>query len=576
MKKIFIYILFIITSISFSSSPKWYIETVDNRTSGWWNSIKIDSSDNPHIAYYYENAALKYAYYDGNEWRKEVVDTDGIVGIFVSLALDSNDNPHISYAKSNDNKDYDLKYAYFDGKDWHISFVETEGDVGSYCSIAVDSKNRPHIAYYKEVDYYTGELKYAHFDNSQWKIETIESGGGIGEWTSIVIDDNDRPHISYGYTIDNSELALKYAYYDGTEWKKEVVDTEGGSTNSLALDSMNRPHISYYVGGYKMFLKYAFYDGSKWNYEVLDTLFSGMDNSIAVDKNDHPHIAYSYLKEYDDHDLKYAYFDGNNWNKITVESNGDTGEKASITLNSHDFPHISYLDGTYGTLKHAWYGYGLGIDLTSFSAKPNNDAITLNWSISTDEDISGFNLYRRIIAPFTVSTVRENSYSPTCSPATVGEIATFPLQTDDNAQWTKVNTSLITGTNPYSYTDRDITPDTNYEYKLEAVTQDNSETLGTTSVDSGRGTPESFNIVRIYPTPAYYKISIDVIIPEKADIDIAIYDIAGRRVATVASGQYSPGEYTLTSDITGLTNGVYIVRMTDDGFSSSKNFVVAK
>jgi len=139
-----------------------------------------------------------------------------------------------------------------------------------------------------------------------------------------------------------------------------------------------------------------------------------------------------------------------------------------------------------------------------------------------------------------------------------------------------VNSSLITGTNPYSYTDRDITPETKYEYKLEAVVSDRNETLGTTSVTSGNENPSSFEITRVYPTPADNQISIDIIIPTKSYIDISIYDITGRIVSTVASGLYNQGEYTLTSDISYLANGVYIVRMIADGFSASKNFVIAK
>ena len=246
-----------------------------------------------------------------------------------------------------------------------------------------------------------------------------------------------------------------------------------------------------------------------------------------------------------------------------------------------------YLDIRYyyfPNLKYALYGPSVGIYLTSFSAKPvwygsclQLLSIVLNWSISTDEDIIGFNLYRRVATPHTNSNpVRENSYSPTCSPAPVGEIAKSPPNPDNDYVWTKVNTSLITGTNPYSYTDKNVLPDTNYEYKLEAVVSDRQETLGTTECTSGKGTPGSFEIARIYPTPADDRISIDVIIPEQADVEITIYDITGRKVLVVASGLYSPGEYTLTSDITGLTDGVYIVKMTAGRLSASKRFVVAK
>ncbi|MCK5108940.1 MAG: hypothetical protein KAR25_04555, partial [Methanosarcinales archaeon] len=56
---------------------------------------------------------------------------------------------------------------------------------------------------------------------------------------------DDRPHISYQ---NNGLSILKYAVWDGSGWRIEIVDSSNkpGSYNSLALDSGNRPHISYY------------------------------------------------------------------------------------------------------------------------------------------------------------------------------------------------------------------------------------------------------------------------------------------------------------------------------------------
>jgi len=233
-------------------------------------------------------------------------------------------------------------------------------------------------------------------------------------------------------------------------------------------------------------------------------------------------------------------------------------------------------------------GGRIGITLTSFTAKPNNNAITLNWSVSTDEDISGFNLYRRTTPPEAIHELplqyppvgtacpaeQARDYNLSSNLTTVSE-DTYPRM-NDNTQWTKVSASLITGTNPYSYTDKNVESERQYEYKLEAVVSDRQETLGTTKVTSGNETPSSFEISRIYPTPASSQISIDVMIPSQVDIDISIYDITGRKVSTVIRGQYNSGEYTLTSDISGLTNGLYIVRMTTEGLSASKNFVIVK
>jgi hypothetical protein len=557
MKKALIYILvFMFLNISFSSSPKWYIEVVDNTYCvGDRSSIKLDSKGYPHISYneYNYDGELRYAYFDGNKWNIEIVDYDtGPGGTSTSLALDKDNHPHISYY--DDNIPNCLKYAYYDGSKWNIEIVDNL-DTSSYgISIALDSSDHPHISYYN-VNAGNEDLKYAYFDGTKWNIEVIDSQGRVGWWSSIAIDKNDHPHISYG---DETNRDLKYAYFDGTKWNIEVVDNEGsvGRCTSIALDKEDNPHIAYLSSSPRL-IKYAYKYDSKWIIEEVDNQNTNGSISLALDSKDLPHISYNYYNDYGPERLMYAYYDGKEWNKEVVDE-GEifAGGGTSIAIDKYNFPHISYNDAD--NLRYARYGYGLGITLTSFSAKPHGSTVVLNWNISTDEDISGFNLYRReVLAP-------------------VREIAQSPLQHGEDYVWTKVNTSLITGTSPYSYKDKDIEPETRYEYKLEAVVSDKSETLGTIQATSGNGTPSSFEISRIYPTPAESQINIDVIIPEQTDIDIAIYDIAGRKVSTIAGGQYNSGEYTLTGDISCLTNGVYIVRMTAEGFSVSKNFVIAK
>jgi hypothetical protein len=78
-----------------------------------------------------------------------------------------------------------------------------------------------------------------------WHVEVVDSAGRIGEHTSVALDSFDRPHISY---YDASNCDLKCAHYDGMAWHVEVVDSAGriGEHTSIALDSFDRPHISYY------------------------------------------------------------------------------------------------------------------------------------------------------------------------------------------------------------------------------------------------------------------------------------------------------------------------------------------
>jgi hypothetical protein len=511
------------------------------------------------------NNDLKYAYKDNDKWIIQTIDRD--VGYDTSICIDSRDYPHIAYTAYSDNS-YELRYVYFNGSKWNIAVVDTgEHNMWDVC-LVLDTNDRPHICY---LDYYNKMIKYAFWDGNKWNIQAVVSGDSC----SLCLDSDDNPYIAYGCE-ENDILYVKVAFYDNGNWVFKTVESDSSCIGpSIALNSKDYPYFSYYNEWKKYVFKLAYWTGSNWEIKVVDYgYFTGSDNDIAIDRNDCVHISYGYCQWGADCDLYYAYWNGNDMKNILIDEPGLAGEVNSIALDSKGNPHISYsyssdfLFPIY-SLKYAWYGPDNAIDLTSFTAKPVSSAITLNWSVSTDEDISGFNLYRREV----LSPVREIAQSP-IQPITAGE-DTYP-RTDMDEPWTKINISLITGTNPYSYTDMDVFLETNYEYKLEAVVSDKNETLGTTQCKSGNENPASFEIARIYPTPADSQISIDVVIPEQSNIDIAIYDITGRKVATVTSGLYNSGEYTLTGDVSGLTNGVYIVRITADSGCVSKNFVVAR
>jgi hypothetical protein len=103
-----------------------------------------------------------------------------------------------------------------------------------------------------------GDLKYARWTGSEWSITSVDTAGDVGCWTSIALDSSDNPHISY---YDNTNNDLKYAYWTGSSWSITSVDTaEGvGCYTSIALDSSDNPHISYFYGYPHEDLKYARY-----------------------------------------------------------------------------------------------------------------------------------------------------------------------------------------------------------------------------------------------------------------------------------------------------------------------------
>ena len=134
----------------------------------------------------------------------------------------------------------------------------------------------------------------------EWQLTVVDSDGDVGWSTSLALDSNDNPHISY-YDITNSDL--KYASYDGT-WHTETIDSTGyvGRSTSLAIDSTENPHIGYYSDS-NHDLKYSWYNDTWYTETVDSTGYVGRNTSLALDSNDNPHISY-----YDDtnDDLKYA------------------------------------------------------------------------------------------------------------------------------------------------------------------------------------------------------------------------------------------------------------------------------
>ena len=96
--------------------------------------------------------------------------------------------------------------------------------------------------------------------NISWHKSTIDLPG-VGEFSSLALDTNNKSHISY---FDKTNRNLKYATNASGSWVTTVVDStlnEGGST-SIKVDPLGGVHIAYlsYASGVRM-LKYAFNNG---------------------------------------------------------------------------------------------------------------------------------------------------------------------------------------------------------------------------------------------------------------------------------------------------------------------------
>jgi hypothetical protein len=111
------------------------------------------------------------------------------------------------------------------------------------------------------------------------------------------------------------------------------------------------------------------------------------------------------------------------------------------------------------------------------------------------------------------------------------------------------------------------------------------------SVQQIPGVPTEFALSQNYPNPFNPSTTIDFAVPHTAETEIAVYDILGQKVATIAKGLYTTGFYTVTWDGKNgagadVSSGVYFVRMTaaaqtgetanSAGFSSIRKLLLVR
>ena len=59
-------------------------------------------------------------------------------------------------------------------------------------------------------------------------------------------------------------------------------------------------------------------------------------------------------------------------------------------------------------------------------------------------------------------------------------------------------------------------------------------------------------------------------------VELKVYDLLGREVATLVHQPQGPGEYTVPFHATGLASGVYVYRLAIDGTTAARTMLLMK
>ncbi|HEY2547606.1 MAG TPA: hypothetical protein VGI46_16160 [Candidatus Acidoferrum sp.] len=236
---------------------EWNIQQIDPQSGliEYTCSLAIAADGTPHVSWYQYGGPLggyflhlKYAVLKKDAWLARTVDFEGQTGKWNCLVLDEKGNPHITYDSFLKGE---IKYAYWDGKDWHRTVVDSpdispnsaSGGMGNSILLNRDGK--------AQISYVNGEaVKYAWEKNDTFKLDTVDHVTLTGSWSGYrsrqALDLEGNPHLVY-----EDGGAVKHAYWDGNNWTIQVISPAGTHAHryeDIAIDRRGTIYVVYTDG----------------------------------------------------------------------------------------------------------------------------------------------------------------------------------------------------------------------------------------------------------------------------------------------------------------------------------------
>jgi hypothetical protein len=254
--------------------------------------------------------------------------------------------------------------------------------------------------------------------------------------------------------------------------------------------------------------------------------------------------------------LTYDADDGvsNSSNLVVAQSSTLTGTYSSLGMSANDASSVtssSYNPANGGfLLLGSTGGNSLPIELTSFTAKTNGSAITLNWQTATEVNNYGFEIERRAV---------KSELQTASSCAKIGFVKGAGTS---NSQ------------KEYSYADATGVAGS-YAYRLKQIDQ-NGTFKYSQSVEVMVQAPAQCALHQNYPNPFNPSTRISYDAAKVGTVRLAVYDVLGREVAVLVNGHREPGSYTAEFNGAALSSGIYFFKMTTEQFSSIHKMILMK
>lgn len=96
------------------------------------------------------------------------------------------------------------------------------------------------------------------------------------------------------------------------------------------------------------------------------------------------------------------------------------------------------------------------------------------------------------------------------------------------------------------------------------------------SVAGSEVLPDVFSLSQNYPNPFNPSTTITYTVAETRQVNLTIYDVLGKAVATLVNRYQQPGQYSIRFDARNLPSGVYLYRLTAGDFVENRKLLLMK
>ncbi|MFH2035999.1 MAG: T9SS type A sorting domain-containing protein [Candidatus Zixiibacteriota bacterium] len=94
--------------------------------------------------------------------------------------------------------------------------------------------------------------------------------------------------------------------------------------------------------------------------------------------------------------------------------------------------------------------------------------------------------------------------------------------------------------------------------------------------DDNKLLPGEFKLAQNYPNPFNPVTSIEFALAEKSEITLEVFNVLGRKVATIAEGEYSAGIHRVDWDASNDPSGIYFYRISANSKMDTKKMLFLK